>query len=151
MVKTPWLDELLLLPPLERWLAGNTIIASADEVPAPSDRVRQVVDAAKDRIEDRLPEVTVDELWRDSDLTRSAFTRVFSRLEGRSPRTYVQERRIERAKDLLRSIRPLSDIALALGFYDQSHFTRVFKHWTGETPAAWRRRTNVQDGPDPAD
>ncbi|MGH7460394.1 MAG: helix-turn-helix transcriptional regulator [Longimicrobiales bacterium] len=148
MIKTHWLDELLLLPPLERWL-GGTIRAAADELLAPGNRIRDLVDAAKDRIEDRLHDVTVAELWRDSDLSRTAFTRAFSRIEGQPPREYLQERRIERAKRLLRSDRPLTDIALALGFYDQSHFTRVFKHWTGETPAAFRRRTNVQDGPDP--
>jgi AraC family transcriptional regulator len=35
--------------------------------------------------------------------------------------------------------RPLSDVALACGFYDQSHFTRLFRRETGVTPAAYRR------------
>lgn len=59
---------------------------------------------------------------------------------NRSPYNYIQEVRIRRAKDLLRnSIRPLSDIALILGFSDQSHFNRVFRRYTGFTPTAFRR------------
>ncbi|MGH7460273.1 MAG: helix-turn-helix transcriptional regulator [Longimicrobiales bacterium] len=142
-----WLDELLSIPPLERWLPGG-ICASAEEMPPPSERIARVIDAAKSRIEAELDVITVTELWRESELSRTEFSRVFRRLEGVPPRTYVQERRIDRAKRLLASDLPLTEIALQLGFYDQSHFTRVFKHLTGETPAAYRQRTNIQDEPE---
>ena len=33
----------------------------------------------------------------------------------------------------------MSDVALACGFADQSHFTRVFTRMTGISPGAWRR------------
>jgi AraC-like DNA-binding protein len=36
------------------------------------------------------------------------------------------------------SQQPLSDVALAAGFYDQSHMTRVFRRMTGRTPGAHR-------------
>jgi AraC family transcriptional regulator len=48
--------------------------------------------------------------------------------------------RVERAMTLLR--RPdlsLSEIALACGFADQSHFGRVFTRHTGQSPGTWRR------------
>jgi AraC-like DNA-binding protein len=114
-------------------------------VPRPNDRVTRVVDAAKHRVEDQLDDVTVAELWRASSFSRTEFSRVFRRVQGVPPRTYLQERKVERAKLLLGSNRPISEIALELGFYDQSHFTRVFKQLTGETPGGYRRRTNVQD------
>jgi len=31
------------------------------------------------------------------------------------------------------------------GFADQSHFTRLFKHYVGTTPARYRQATRVQD------
>ena len=34
---------------------------------------------------------------------------------------------------------PLADLALELGFADQSHFTATFRRLTGDTPAAFRR------------
>ncbi|UUZ86208.1 helix-turn-helix domain-containing protein [Paenibacillus sp. P26] len=30
--------------------------------------------------------------------------------------------------------RPISDVAVDAGFYDQSHFTRMFAHFVGVTP-----------------
>ena len=48
--------------------------------------------------------------------------------------------RIEAAKAMLRRREaPLSSIALACGFADQSHFTRVFTRRVGLSPGAWRK------------
>jgi AraC family transcriptional regulator len=50
----------------------------------------------------------------------------------------VRSLRIEFAQQLLAGPAPLSEIAAAAGFCDQSHFSRSFKHHTGLTPAAYR-------------
>jgi AraC-like DNA-binding protein len=147
MIAFTWLDEWVRARPLDLWLPG-TIRAEQDEAPQPLDRGARIVDAAKHRIESELDDITVAELWRESRLSRTEFSRVFRRREGVPPRAYLLERKIEGARRLLATDRSLSEIALALGFYDQSHFTRVFKQATGETPAAYRRRTNVQDEPE---
>jgi len=74
------------------------------------------------------------------------FCRAFKRTFGRSPHAYLIDRRVKLAGDLmLESDAPLSEIAQAAGFADQSHFCRHFRQVTGETPAAWRReRTGGQ-------
>ena len=60
---------------------------------------------------------------------------------GDSPYQFVMDYRAEQARKLLADKqRPLSDIALACGFADQAHFTRIFKRLTGETPKAFRSR-----------
>jgi AraC family transcriptional regulator len=52
---------------------------------------------------------------------------------------YVRQLRVEYAcRELFRSDTPLAMIALAAGFADQSHLTRVFKRRTGMTPAQFR-------------
>jgi AraC family transcriptional regulator len=52
---------------------------------------------------------------------------------------YVRRMRVESACRMLAgSDSALADIALAAGFVDQSHFTRVFKRITGMTPARYR-------------
>jgi len=52
---------------------------------------------------------------------------------------YVRKRRIEFAcEKLAQSDAPLSEIALAGGFFDQSHFTKAFKQYTGKTPQEYR-------------
>jgi AraC family transcriptional regulator len=49
-------------------------------------------------------------------------------------------KRVERAKALLLARRlGLADIAIACGFVDQSHFTRVFTKLEGDSPGRWRQ------------
>jgi AraC family transcriptional regulator len=58
---------------------------------------------------------------------------------------YQQQARIGRARQLLAaSDTPLVDIALALGYADQSHFTAAFKRHTGATPGAFRKASHAQ-------
>jgi AraC family transcriptional regulator len=53
---------------------------------------------------------------------------------------YVRRLRVESAcQRLSDSDEPLSNIALAVGFSDQSHFSRTFKRLTGMTPAKYRK------------
>ena len=53
----------------------------------------------------------------------------------------VRRLRIEAAaRDLLATEEPLAAIATRAGFYDQSHFTHVFRRYLGVTPATYRKR-----------
>lgn len=72
-------------------------------------------------------------------LRTTQFAHAFRRSTGRAPYQWLLERRVERAKDLITAGRDaLADIALACGFADQSHLTRIFARHVGATPGAWR-------------
>jgi AraC family transcriptional regulator len=67
------------------------------------------------------------------------FSRMFRRSAGQSPHRFILRKRVDRAKDLLKSPRlALAEIALTCGFADQSHFTTSFRKATGRTPLRWR-------------
>lgn len=73
-------------------------------------------------------------------LSRSYFIEAFRETTGQTPYQWVQAQRLARAQALL--ARPglsLAAIALACGFADQSHFTRVFTRHMGMPPGTWRR------------
>lgn len=81
------------------------------------------------------------EIAASTGLTRMHFAAQFRASTGLRPHEYLVRRRIERAQELLASSDlPLSDIALAVGFKAQAHFTTVFARVAGATPNAWRRQ-----------
>lgn len=65
---------------------------------------------------------------------------VFRKFKGETIGEYIQSKRVEFAcRRLGDRDRTLADIAVDAGFSDQSHFTRVFRRFTGLTPGAFRR------------
>jgi AraC-like DNA-binding protein len=79
-------------------------------------------------------------------LSSSYFSHAFKESFGQSAKSYIIERRIERAKRMmLDGADSLAHIALACGFSDQAHFCRTFGGLMGQTPSRWRR--SRQDRP----
>jgi AraC-like DNA-binding protein len=79
--------------------------------------------------------------WAAATLERSVphLVRSFTSQFGLSPHAYVIGRRIDAARRLmLRGAAP-ADVAAAVGFHDQAHFTRHFKRHTATTPASYAR------------
>lgn len=65
---------------------------------------------------------------------------VFAEEVGVTPFVYVTDKRIRRAKRLIAAgEKSMLEIALETGFCSQSHFNKVFKEHTGQTPIAYRR------------
>ena len=72
-------------------------------------------------------------------LSVSHFSRAFKSAVGVPARVYVLRRRLAAACEaMLSSDEPLTRIAHAHGFCDQSHFTRAFQTQIGMGPQAWR-------------
>lgn len=68
------------------------------------------------------------------------FARAFRTTASVTPRAFVELRRIERAKQLLReTTTALADVAIDAGFGTQSRLTSTFKRRTGFTPGEFRR------------
>jgi AraC family transcriptional regulator len=78
-------------------------------------------------------------LAKVAEVSPSRLSRAIRERFGMNLGTYVRERRLARARDLvLRSRQPLVDIAVLTGFFDQSHFSKAFKSRYGCTPSALR-------------
>jgi AraC-like DNA-binding protein len=81
-----------------------------------------------------------EDLARLVCLSLSHFMRAFKESFGCAPHAFLIRRRMERAQGLmLTTDEALGQIALMCGLADQSHLTRLFQKWVGESPAAWRR------------
>lgn len=83
--------------------------------------------------------ISLAELAHVAGLSRMHFAAQFRTATGYRPREYLLRHRTEHAKTLLATTeRPLAEIALAVGFSTQAHFSTVFKRISGESPARWR-------------
>lgn len=115
----------------------------------PSRRVGSLDAAAVERTRDFLREnatrpITSPELEAVSGLDRFSLSRQFRTLSGTSPHRYLTMRRLDLARDMIAGGEALSDVAIAVGFADQSHLNRQFKKAYGLTPGAWSRLSSPE-------
>ena len=101
-----------------------------------SDRLKRVREYIETHLNDRL---TLADLAGVACLSPYHFSRSFKQAVGVGPQRYVMQRRLERAKALMRRTNePLAEIAYRVGFSDQSHLTSIFRRETGLTPGRYR-------------
>ena len=82
----------------------------------------------------------VSDVAKALGLNADYFAALFRSTVGEPFPAYLSRVRIERSKELLLSTdNSITDIALAMGFSDQSYFCRVFKQLTGVSPGKYRR------------
>jgi AraC family transcriptional regulator len=110
---------------------GTKKLALGADHPSP-----KMIRTAQAFITDRLTEdLTLADIARAVNLSPFHFSRVFKQHTGLSPYQFVLQQRIVRAKQLLmRGQHSISDVALEVGFYDQSHFALHFKRLCRMTP-----------------
>ena len=100
-------------------------------------RLKRVTDHVDGHLSRRI---TLADMAAAAGLTRMHFAAQFRAATGMRPHDFLLQRRIDRARGLLRDPKlALVDVALSVGFQTQAHFTTVFKRFAGETPNRWRR------------
>jgi len=84
--------------------------------------------------------VDLDRAARQAGLSPFHFLRLFARILGVTPHQYLLRSRLRRAaRALAADDRPVSDIALDVGFADLSNFVRTFHRAAGISPRGFRR------------
>lgn len=83
-------------------------------------------------------DLSLEAIAQAAGLPRHLLIRAFRKETGATPHAYLVNRRAIAARALLRTGLPPSEVALAVGFFDQSHLTRAFKARFGVTPGAYR-------------
>lgn len=99
-----------------------------------SEDIRRVLQCIRENICSPLP---LEQLASSIGLTLSGFKQKFKRETGVSPREYINQRKIEHAKQLLRQGNSITDAAFSLGFNSSSYFTVVFRQFENMTPSAF--------------
>ncbi len=88
----------------------------------------------------------IAQILHDLHLSERSLERLFLTHIGITPILYARICRFQSSMALLRqgSFRSLTDIAHSLGYFDQSHFIRDFKLFSGVTPGVYLRKAVEQ-------
>jgi AraC family transcriptional regulator len=100
----------------------------------------RVLDAIEAGLASPLP---LDSLAALAGMPLLRFLRSFAQATGMTPHAWITERRLQRARRMLRGgSAPLADIAAACGFAHQSHLGALLKRGMAHTPAQYRSRSS---------
>lgn len=106
----------------------------------PTAKEPRVLRAVERMLRDFGEDLTVEALAAEQAMSPRHFERCFKEAVGRGPKRFLIEVRVGAAQDMLaRTDRPISEIALDVGFSQPSHFAEAFKKLTGQTPRDYRQ------------
>jgi AraC family transcriptional regulator len=113
-----------------------SVVRSSARVPRDLRSLRRACEYVHAHFDENL---TLAQVARAAGVHPVYLGQIFRQEFGETLGEYLNRVRVRAAADrLVNSELPLSTIALDFGFYDQSHFTRIFRHLTGATPGAFR-------------
>jgi LacI family transcriptional regulator len=105
---------------------------------------RRIAAAARFIREHACEGIDVTDVLRSVPVSRSFLTQQFNKYLGRSPKAEIQRVRLQRATELLCDTDwPVKRISEEAGFYDQFHFSRVFKKEYHHTPSQHREKNRT--------
>ena len=79
-------------------------------------------------------------LLKELNYSSSWLSKTFTKHFGLSPKAYLTNLRIEKAKSMLLSTMSIRQVAEQTGFPDQMYFSRVFTNAEGITPSQYRQK-----------
>lgn len=105
-------------------------------------KLRLVVEFINEHLSE---DTSLNRLAAVCDLSAVHFAKAFKQSTGFAPHSFVNLRRIERAKELLqKSDLTVTEIAASLGFTDHSHLAKVFRRYTGASPTVYQSETRAK-------
>ncbi|MEW5667497.1 AraC family transcriptional regulator [Pseudomonas putida] len=138
IVRQTAMDDLLAC--LTRHLHWRRRINPDPRLPLTAQRARDFLHANLER------DIGLEDLAQACGIDRFRLTRAFKAAFGIAPHAYLIQLRLARARHLLAQGQTPAEVAVALGFADQSHLGRWFRRAYQLTPADYRRRcSNLPD------
>jgi AraC family transcriptional regulator len=130
--------QMLAVHLLRHYLATDVAIKDVSRG-LTSSQMKRIIDYIQAHLNQDL---SLEALAQQIGFSAYHFARLFRQTTGESPHRFVLHKRIEAAQRLLKETDlPLAQIALEVGFPDQSHFTHAFKRRLGLTPYKYRQES----------
>ncbi len=124
-------DTGRLLKYVSEYIIGQELIRVRHQVWA--ETIRQYIDA---HLAERI---TLGDLGKLVGRSVSFVIHHFAAEFGKTPKQYLLERRMDKARELLKTGLQVQQVAEQLGFYDAFHFSKKFRLFWGRPPSAFKR------------
>jgi AraC-like DNA-binding protein len=107
--------------------------------------------SARDLMDRRFADpLDLDRMASEAGFSKFHFARTFKETYGETPANYLTRRRVERAKDLLRSANlTVTEVCMLVGFSSLGSFSSRFSELVGMSPSAFQRAAAARGGPPP--
>jgi AraC-like DNA-binding protein len=107
--------------------------------------------SARDLMDRRFAdELDLSQMAAEAGFSKFHFARAFKDAYGETPANYLTRRRVERAKDLLRSANlTVTEVCMLVGFSSLGSFSTRFSELVGLSPSAFQRAASARGGPPP--
>ncbi len=89
--------------------------------------------------------IELNDLAKEAFMSRFHYVRIFQRMYGLTPRAYLRDLRISKAKTLIKQGLPITQVCFDVGYESVTTFSSVFKKCTGYTPREYQRIHKQQD------
>lgn len=83
--------------------------------------------------------LTLDSLSRIGFVSKYHMLRLFKKYYGQTPRQYLIDKRITKAKELLQKEMSVTETCFAVGFESLGSFSSLFKNRMGKSPSIYRK------------
>jgi AraC-like DNA-binding protein len=102
-----------------------------------NERIRNIFNFVRENFK---RQISLDEIAEESSMTPPSFARYFKKNTGKTFTQFVNEYRLVHASKLLaENPTSIADICFESGFNNFSHFNKLFKDYTGQSPSDYRK------------
>ena len=104
------------------------------------------INTAKAAVYENISSITPERLAETACMSYSKFRKIFKEYTGFAPSQYIQEVRINMAKELLTNTsKSIKEIAYELGYENKDYFFTAFRKVSGMPPAGYRKMTRGEE------
>ena len=123
-----------------RQLIDNSLRLMGATIEYNINNMRSIIDYIDEHIKEK---VTLKDAAKDIGISGAYLSTVFKKEMGQNLTEYINIRKVQMAKEMLRSGKLVYEVSELVGFENVTYFSKVFKKYTGISPDSFRKNNDI--------